>query len=162
MLNDKMLLIMFSNISWSSYMTAVSLALLCWYLIILVRFYREDLKKILSGEKKFKFPNLNKSSKKGHTVKSISELFPKSFDTLEEAEELSIKIRNVFAEIAEKNLPKEQLENYLRMVLEEYPYVKISSLKENINALMVSESIKHSEFTLTLSEADSLWEGAVF
>ena len=66
------------------------------------------------------------------------------------------------AESAERKLSKQQFQNYLRMLLEEYPYVKISSLRESINKLIVSESEKCPNLLLTLSEADSLWEGPVF
>ena len=92
----------------------------------------------------------------------MSSAFSESFDTLEDAEELSVRILQAVKESNEKNFSKEHFQNYLRMVLDEYPYVKISSLRENINKLMVTESSKYSNLLLTLSEADSLWEGSVF
>ena len=153
---------MFTNISWGSYLTAAGIAIIFWYLIILLKFHSSDLKKILSGEKKLQIPFLKKTSKNLQEIKSISDSFPKSFDTLEDAENLSQRIKEAVKESAEKRLTKQQFQNYLRMLLDEYPYVKISSLRENINQQMVFESQKHPDLLLTLSEADSLWEGPVF
>ena len=153
---------MFTNISWGSYLTAAGIAIIFWYLIILLKFHSSDLKKILSGEKKLQIPFLKKTSKNLQDIKSISDSFPNSFDTLEDAENLSLRIKEAVKESAEKRLTKQQFQNYLRMLLDEYPYVKISSLRENINQQMVFESQKHPNLLLTLSEADSLWEGPVF
>ncbi|MDQ8013391.1 MAG: hypothetical protein REI96_13150 [Flavobacterium nitrogenifigens] len=153
---------MFTNISWGSYLTAVIIAMVIWYSAVIIKFYSGDLKKILSGETKIRL-TFFKTAKKEHAVQNtIKSSFSGSFETLEDAEQLSIRIEQAAAESAEKGLSKEQFQNYLSMLLDEYPYVKISSLKENINKLMVSESSKYPPLQLTLSEADSLWEGSVF
>lgn len=157
---------MFTNISWSSYLTVLGLVVLIWYFIILLKFYYKDLLKIFSGEKKLKFTSFKNMTERkvqdSGEYKSLSSSFSESFDTLEDAEELSVRILQAVKESNEKNFSKEHFQNYLRMVLDEYPYVKISSLRENINKLMVTESSKYPNLILTLSEADSLWEGSVF
>ncbi|MEN2416153.1 MULTISPECIES: hypothetical protein [Flavobacterium] len=157
---------MFTNISWSSYLTVLGLVVLIWYFIILLKFYYKDLLKLFSGEKKLKFTSFRDITKSKvqdpGEHRSLSSAFSESFDTLEDAEELSVRILQAVKESNEKEFSKEHFQNYLRMVLDEYPYVKISSLRENINKLMVSESSKYPNLLLTLSEADSLWEGSVF
>lgn len=153
---------MFTNIPWSSYLTVIGILVIIWYLVLLLKFYSTDLKKILSGEKKLKIPSFKNNSQNSKEPKLISASFSESFDTLDDAEELATRITQAVEESAEKKLSKEQFQNYLSMVLEEYPYVKISSLRESINKLIVSESEKHQSLLLTLSEADSLWEGGVF
>ena len=157
---------MFTNISWSSYLTVLGVVVLIWYFIILLKFYYKDLLKIFSGEKKLKFTSFKNMTERkvqdSGEYKSLSSSFSESFDTLEDAEELSARILQAVKESNEKNFSKEHFQNYLRMVLDEYPYVKISSLRENINKLMVTESSKYPNLILTLSEADSLWEGSVF
>lgn len=97
---------MFTNISWGSYLTAVGIAIFFWYLIILLKFHSRDLKKILSGEKKLQIPFLKKTSKNLQEIKSISDSFPNSFDTLEDAENLSQRIKEAVKESAEKRLTK--------------------------------------------------------
>ena len=153
---------MFTNISWSSYLAVIVIVVIIWYLFIIIKFYSGDLKKILSGEKKLKIPTFTSNSQNSKEVKSISSSFSESFDTLDDAEELATRITQAAQESAEKKLSKEQFQNYLSMVLEEYPYVKISSLRESINKLIVCESEKSPNLLLTLSEADSLWERTVF
>lgn len=153
---------MFTNVSWGSYLAAVSILLLIWYLVLILKFYSRDLRELFSGDKKFKFPALKKTSKNElEGQNSLSSAFSESFDTLEDAEELSTRILQVLEESSQMNLSKEQFQNYLKMVLEEYPYVKISSLRENINNLIVSESEKHPQFYLTFAEADTLWEETI-
>lgn len=153
---------MFTNIPWSSYLTVIGILVIIWYLILILKFYSTNLKKMVSGEKKLKIPPFKNNSQNSKEPKSISNSFSESFDTLDDAEELATRITQAVEESAEKKLSKQQFQNYLSMVLEEYPYVKISSLRESINKLIVSESEKHPSLLLTLSEADSLWEGGVF
>lgn len=156
---------MLTNVSWGSYLAAVGILLLIWYLVLILKFYSKDLRELFSGDKKFKFPALKKTSKNEledrRGQNSLSSAFSESFDTLEDAEELSTRILHVVEESSQMNLSKEQFQNYLKMVLEEYPYVKISSLRENINNLIVSESEKHPQFYLTFAEADNLWEETI-
>lgn len=155
---------MFTNVSWGSYLAAIGIILLTWYLVLILKFYSKDLRELLSGEKKLKFPVLKKTSNKlenQRDQKCLSSSFSESFDTLEDAEELSTRIVQAVEESSQMNLSKEQFQNYLKMVLEEYPYVKISSLRENINNLVVSESEKHPQFYLTFAEADTLWEETI-
>lgn len=153
---------MFTNIPWSSYLTLIGILVIIWYLILILKFYSTDLKKILSGKKKLKIPSFKNNSQNSKEPKSISASFSESFDTLDDAEQLASRIIQATEESAEKKLSKEQLQNYLSMVLEEYPHVKISSLRQSINKLIVSESEKHPALLLTLSEADSLWERTAF
>lgn len=155
---------MFTNVSWGSYLAAVGILLLIWYLLLILKFYSKDLRELFSGEKKLKFPILKKTSNKfeiQRDQKSLSASFSEPFDTLQDAEELSIRIVQTIEESSQMNLSKEQFQNYLKMVLHEYPYVKISSLRDNINNLIVSESEMHPQFYLTFVEADTLWEETI-
>lgn len=155
---------MFTNVSWGSYLAAMGILLLIWYLVLILKFYSKDLRELFSGDKKLKFPVLKKTYKKlenQRDQKSLFSSFSESFDTLEDAEELFTRIVQAVEESSQMNLSKEQFQNYLKMVLEEYPYVKISSLRENINNLIVSESVKHPQFYLTFAEADTLWEETI-
>ncbi|WP_343617356.1 hypothetical protein [Flavobacterium sp.] len=155
---------MFANVSWGSYLTVIGVILVVWYLIVLLKFYKDDLKEFFSSEKRngpFKKSTSSTSLLQRKTHTDLSSSFSESFDTLDDAEELSARILQAVKESAEKNLFKEQFQNYLRMVLEEYPYVKISSLREDVNHLIVSESEKHPQFSLTFAEADQLWEETI-
>lgn len=154
---------MLTNISWGSYIITVGGLLLLWYLVLILKYYYSDIKKIFSGEKRIKILNFKnrpftKLSVNTERESSLSSMFSESRDTLDDTEELSKRIIQVVEESDQKQLSKEQFQNYLRMVLEQYPYVKNSSLKKNINKLIVSECEKYPQLNLTLSEADSLWD----
>lgn len=151
---------MFTNISWSNYIIAVSVLLIIWYLILVFKFYYPELKQILSGEKKINIVSFGNRSKR-NLRKPISSSFSESFDTLEDAEELSNRLLQVIQESTERNLSLKEFQNYLKLVFEEYPYVKISSLRENINNFIVSECEKHPQLLLTFEQVDSLWQETI-
>ncbi|MCD0472497.1 hypothetical protein [Flavobacterium sp. JAS] len=153
---------MFTNISWSNYIIAVTVLLMIWYLVMGFKYYYFELLQIISGKQQIKFLNFRKT-KKRITYNSTGDdnlkaNFFSSFDTLEDAEELSEHIVKAIKESFERNLSKEEFQNYLRLLLAEYPFVKISSLRENINKILVSESAMHPNLLLTYEVADSLWE----
>lgn len=141
-----------------------------WYLVVGFKFYFFDFKQIISGEQKIKFLNfrnknesqfISNSSGENNLKGSIFSSYPESFDTLDDTEELSDRLTKAIAESIERNLSKEEFENYLRLLLSEYPFVKISALRENINKLIVSESEKYPNLLLTYPQTDSLWDDAI-
>lgn len=157
---------MFTIISWSSYVTAIGIILCLWYLFLGFRFYSTEIKQILFGKRKIVFPFFgNKKSKKSlQTIitdksfdSNLSESFSESFATLDEVKELSVRIIDATEESAGRNLSQQEYKNFLKLILEEYPYVKISSLQGTINGLIVSESQKHTSLALTLKQAEDLW-----
>ncbi|WP_281631535.1 hypothetical protein [Flavobacterium luteolum] len=160
-----MMMAMVTNISWNSYFAAIIVLLCIWYLILILKFYSTHLKKIISGEKAITIPLLNKANKSllfdKSPQKSNASAISESYDTLEDAQELTLRIVRGIAEILERNLSREECKNYLKMILEEYPYVKISSLRDNITKIIVSECEKHLPFILSYAEADDLWEETI-
>lgn len=158
---------MFTNISWSNYTIAIGILLIIWYLIVGLKYYYTDLKKVLSGEQKLSFLHFRKKeltsklSNESIIQKSISSSFSEPFDTLKDAEELSDRFLLALEESVERNISNEEFQNYLRLVLAEYPYVKISSLREKVNDLMVSECEKHPQLLLTYTQVEMLWEETV-
>ena len=63
---------MFANVSWGSYLTVIGVILVVWYLIVLLKFYKGDLKEFFSSEKRngpFKKSTSSKSllQRKTHT-----------------------------------------------------------------------------------------------
>lgn len=144
-------MVMFSNISWSSYLTTVALFVLAWYSYLIFRYYWKNVQDL--------FKNKIKSSNRTEEFSSgpFSE-FKESFSTLEDAEELYNKIVTVFAESDAGGLSKVAFKNYIRFILSEYPFVKQSALREKINSLAVLESAKYPELLLTSAEMDRLWE----
>lgn len=167
MINEKA---MFTTISWSSYVTAIEILLFTWYLFLGFRFYSFEIKQVLFGQRKIIFPFLRNhnrkdpllvESKNGTSKSNLSESFSESFATLDEVKELSARIIDATAESADRNLSQQEFKNFLKLILAEYPYVKISSLRDTVNDLVVSESQKHTSLALTLEQVDNLWNETV-
>ena len=147
---------MLSNISWSNYAVTVVVLLLFWYILIILKFYSGSLKELLSGKKK-----ITTSKTKIEVSKDLFSEYKEPFDTLEDAKELFYKLKQAIAESSQSNLSVIEFKNYIRFILEGYPYVKRSSLREKINSLMVSECSKHPQLILTYPEMDGLWDEAI-
>lgn len=160
---------MFADISWGDYCMAIGLLVLVWYAFLGFRFYQKELKQIASGKRKVKFPVLGNNrtkqfrfeSKDKDDSKSILFSSSESLSTLEDAEELSDLLANAIKESAERNLPKAAFQNYLKLILNNYPYVKESTSRVKVNELMVSECEKHSQIILTYAEVDGLWDETI-
>lgn len=149
-------MIMFTNITWSDYAITVLLLLFIWYLFLIIRFYSSQLKDLISGRNKIN--RSNKINKTKHFEDSLFSDFKELFDTLDDARELFYKIQDAVQESIQESRSKEEFKNYIKFILEEYPFVKISSLRIEITNLLVSECENHPQLHLTFDEVEGLWE----
>ncbi|MDR6761891.1 hypothetical protein J2Y38_002100 [Flavobacterium sp. 2755] len=147
---------MLTGISWSSYLTAMAVLVLVWYSFLIYRYQLKNIKDIFKG--KLKTGASNKSQENNNSPFAD---YNESFSTLEDAQELYVKLLGIFTESNDRGISKTQFMYYVRFVLAEYPFVKQSALREKINSLAVSESLKYPEFILTSEVMDSLWEEEV-
>jgi len=149
-------MIMFTNITWSDYGITVLILLFIWYLYLISRFYSSQLKDFISG--RHKISRSNKDNRTKHLEDSLFSDFKEPFDTLDDARELFYKIQDAVKESIQESRSKEEFQNYIKFILEEYPFVKISSLRSEINNLIVSECTNQLQFHLTFAEVDRLWD----
>ena len=161
---------MLTTISWSNYIIAVGTLLFFWYLFLGFRFYSFEIKEVLHGRRKILFPFLGNKKiddslftdgKNETSLSNLSESFSESFATFDEVKELSARIIEAAAESTDRNLSQQEFKNYLKLILDEYPYVKISSLRGTINELVVSESQKNIHWFLISKDIDDLWEETI-
>ncbi|MNQ61868.1 hypothetical protein D3C85_761910 [compost metagenome] len=161
---------MFTTISWSNYSIAIGALLSIWYLFLGFRFYYPDLKQFSSGKRSIKFPAIaNRKTKQSCLVTNdeddsrptMSSSFFQPFNSSKEAEKLSGILINAIAESVERNLSKAELQTHLKLLLNDYPDVKNSTLRATINELMVSECEKHPQMILTYAEVDVLWDETI-
>lgn len=159
---------MFTNISWGNYTTVIVLLLLSWYLFIGLRFYFAELKEILTGKQKFQFRSIDNTrnpetaSNSGYqespdSLSSQSHL-AESDKTFQEINKLVEKMRNVVVDVAQGKLPKQELVDYLGIVLREYPSVKKSPYRSSVTELIVSECEQLESIYLTQQEVEALWD----
>ena len=151
---------MLSNISWSNYAVTVVVLLVFWYLFLILKFYSASLKELLNGKRKINLFKTKSKMEQNQIIDLFSE-FKEPFDTLEDAREFAARLEKAVVESSQANISKEVFKNYIKCILEEYPYVKNSSLREKINSLMVSECEKHPQLILTYPEMDGLWDETI-
>jgi hypothetical protein len=158
---------MLTNISWSNYGIAVGVMILVWYLFLGFRFYFEDLKQLVSGKRRVRIPFLGSIKTEESSLvledtleaeMSTSSSFSESVASLEEAEELSTMLVNAMKLSSERNLLKVEFQDSLRLILDNYPYAKGTTLRVRVNELMVSKSEKYPKLTLSYVEMDALWD----
>ncbi len=144
---------MLEAISWGTYITVVIVLLGLWYGYLIFRFYSCKLKDVFKGNLNWDFFKKSSEKRSGPFAE-----FEAPFDTLGDAEELYRKIVKIFAESDNSTISRQEFLNYLRFVLEEYPFVKQSALRSKINSLIVLESQKYPLLLLNSEDADGLWE----
>jgi len=151
---------MLSNISWSNYAVTIVLLLIVWYVFLILKFYSRQFKELINGKRKLKFSKMSSIMTEKQKDDLFSE-FKEPSDTLEDARELFSRLEKAVIESNQTNLSGSEFKNYIRYILEEYPYVKNSSLREKINSLMVSECAKHPQLIITYPEMDGLWNETI-
>ncbi|RKR08156.1 hypothetical protein C8C83_5391 [Flavobacterium sp. 90] len=151
---------MLSNISWGDYAVTVLVVVLFWYIVVILKFYLDPLKELLKGNTKLKFFKTPKAPAVDQ-LKDLFAEFKEPFDTLQDARELFSKLEKAISEAVQNNFSGIEFKNYVKFILEEYPYVRKSTLREKINALMVSECEKHPQLILTYPEMDGLWDETI-
>jgi hypothetical protein len=147
---------MFTNITWSHYALAILVLFLLWYSSLVYRFYSSEVTDIFSGRRKLRFHGKNQN-----TVAQKDTLFSEfkePFETLDDARELFHKLKNAFAESDQQSRTRDEFKNYIKFILEQYPYIRMSALRAKINDLTVSLCQKCPRLNLTYAEMDGLWQ----
>lgn len=150
---------MLSNISWSSYITAVVVLVVLYYGFVLFRYCRSEITGYLKRKNKKDLLPADKGT--GFSAEDVFGEFNEPFDTLEDAEELCRKLADALRESNDRDLSKVEFTNYLHFILAEYPFVKQSALRGKINSFMVSETAQYPRLMLTSSEMDALWDETI-
>ncbi|KGO80802.1 hypothetical protein Q763_09710 [Flavobacterium beibuense F44-8] len=152
---------MFTQISWTDYLLAVSILLAIYYLFVGVRYFSGDLKALLAGKRKLTlktsgFPQSEPLQTEVSEDISVT-TDEDSDDEFAEVEHLIEKVKAMIADALGKQLVKEEFRQYLRLVLKEFPSVKTSVLRPSVNELIVSECEKQGIGAFNEDEVDALW-----
>ena len=128
---------MFTQITWSSYLTTILLLSAAYYLFLAFRYYRKDLVKIFARKKNTSDENLSMDFQKPML---------KSF---------SVEVRAFLFEAIRNNLNKEDIMGSIQMLIRKYPGVKDRTFRNSIEHLIIEDSAA----SIHLSEQDlsELW-----
>lgn len=128
---------MFTQISWSSYLTTILLLSAAYYLFLAFRYYRKDLVKIFAGKKNTSDENLSMDFQKPML---------KSF---------SVEVRAFLFEAIRNNLNKEDIMGSIQMLIRKYPGVKDMTFRNSIEHLIIEDSA--ASIHLSKQDLSELW-----
>ncbi|MDQ6761232.1 MAG: hypothetical protein M3015_01235 [Bacteroidota bacterium] len=155
---------MFTNITWTAYIIFISILLVAWYLVIVVRFYLGDLQ-ILLSQKGIStrritgnaFRSIQDEELSNEPEGSVISEKQQTEHLFEKVEILSEKIKGAVSEASEKKYNKEEFSFSLQIILKAYPELKGSPFQVPINNLVISECEKQGFIRLSAVELEMLW-----
>ncbi|WP_277014316.1 hypothetical protein [Flavobacterium lindanitolerans] len=149
---------MLNNISWQDYLSIMGAATILYYIIIGMTYFRDGLKRALYRKRG--------NSREIFAYEDTGDTGPVSMAMdANEPIEIGNEI-DLIDDLAEKlgsslsgktNANKKELQQYIGLLLKDYPSLKTSALKESISELVVSECEKNGIGLLSKSEVDQLW-----
>jgi hypothetical protein len=128
---------MFTQISWSSYLTTILSLSAAYYLFLAFRYYRKDVVKIFAGKKNTGDENVSMDFQKP-MLQSFSD-----------------EVRAFLFEAIRNNLNKEDIIGSIQMLIRKYPGVKDLTFRNSIEHLIIEESA--ASIHLSEQNLSELW-----
>lgn len=123
---------MFTQISWSSYITTIVLLSAAYYFFIAFRYYKKNIAKIFAGKNNLEGKNL---------IMDFQKPLLQSF---------SVEVRAFLFEAIRNNLNKEDIMQTIQMLIRKYPGVKDITFRNSVEHVIIEESAA----SIHLSEQD--------
>lgn len=159
---------MITNISWSNYIVVFVLTLVSWYLFTGLRFYLKVLKDIVAGKRKLQIRETTGKSdeESDYDVRYLDSIEIISFESVsaasytifDEVDALVKQLNNMLIEATQRKLVKQEFEDYMKLVLKEYPLLRESPYRWVVDELIVTECENHGPVLLTQQEVEVLWD----
>jgi len=158
---------MFTNISWGNFITVVVLVSAGWYIFVGLRYYLSEFKFFISHKGRLNSRTLDNDGYIGQVDSPVSEnkeyttpagsFEEMGNDLFDQIEEVIKRVKETVASASKINLVRQELLDYLSLILQEYPSLKSSDFRPSLNELIVHECQKIEQVNLTQEEADLLW-----
>jgi hypothetical protein len=156
---------MLNHYSWTSYIEAVGLLLVIYYIFIGIRFFGSDIRKL------FKSPDARSAQDESeqivheepavaqpeliNTEQYVQDNYPD--DDIRETDDLIAEARSLINAAASKAYGPESLITRLRQLFNKYTSLKTSPHRPAINEMIVSECERTGVASLTEDEVDAWW-----
>lgn len=161
---------MFTSDPWTDYTIALSALLTGYYLFVMIKFYRSDLKSligsidrpsvIVAGPEALQqkaVASLNESSSELDSLQPEA-LIPFKQLLSERLEELTGHLKELIMEAHQKRYSSQDLMILLQMTLREYPTITGSPFQRMINNLIDSECAKYGSMHLNAQDKVMIWK----
>jgi hypothetical protein len=132
---------MFSNVSWSQYLTVMSLVLAAYYLLIGIRYYRTNIIAVLSG--------------RWHSVRSGNAAAEVS---TEELDAIVFDLRYAILEKAGVHTSKQELLRQFCQRLENYNGLRQPAFRVAINSAIIKHSKDSCGVEFSEAELNDAWD----
>lgn len=158
---------MATHLSWTGYFLAVGAAVAIYYVIIGIRYYRQDIKALLNSKSRFwdrpeKPPPVSKpaDSQPEETAGPVEvKKRPWQSEALfAKVEELSSQLRNSIREAYQKGYEKRDLIFLIQILIKDFSALKGTPFREAIDNVITSESAKYGFINLSAVELEELWK----
>jgi hypothetical protein len=160
---------MFKYISWSDYLTTIALIATIYYVVIIIRFYLPDLKRITTSNIKNRWARLSPAPISGQiqnnqkatittsTSQKLEEETDQELDDFDKIRHVCDQLSLTIGQCASDSIVKEDFSCKISGILQKYPPIKYSPYYHSINELIVSECGKHHYNLLSDDELKNLW-----
>lgn len=146
---------MLNNISWASYLYAITIVVFIYYAFVLIVYYRNDLQshfiKFKSG---FNSPSVSRNHSVEQNGVEIIEHISKKENENTSLPELLLNIQSLIKSGAARNFPREELLLSLQLQLQNHP-----ALRDNIhiNNFIIEACENYCSMHLSGDEVSALW-----
>jgi hypothetical protein len=153
---------MLSAISWSQFLTTIAWAILIYYLVVAILFYRKEIfslfKTASSGPFAFSFGRENHERTLSYNEMTAA---TGKEDPYQDGElhDLLEDIKSLLSTAVKAKTVREELVMALQLLLRDYPVFKNLPLREEINQHILTECKVICSITLSEAEMKMLWNG---
>ncbi|KAA0993409.1 hypothetical protein [Dyadobacter aurulentus] len=156
-----------THLSWTGYFLSVGAAVAIYYVIIGIRYYRQDIRALHNSKSRFwerpeKPPPVSppQATQLEETAEPVEiKKQPWQSESLfAKVEELSSQLRNSIREAYQKGYEKRDLIFLIQILIKDFSAVKGTPFREAINNVITSESAKYGFINLSAVELEELWK----
>jgi hypothetical protein len=155
-----MMMIMFTKISWSTYIITVAGALFVYYGFVILKYYSFELQKFFQTKGK---PSPRASEKYNETTipAHTTPIEESADETMERVEQFISKVKSLISESFKIRESKNDFMENLKPILWEFGDLKDSAFHAALVELTVSECAKYGAITLSEMEVERVWNDEV-
>ena len=150
---------MLRNISWTSYLIFMLITLTGYYITICLKYYKGELKDIISGRHKI-FWKIKSDNLKTLAVRNQNELDHQESnqnDLFSAVNQLTEEIKYSLEQAAASNLIKEELLYSLQQLAKKYLQIKASPFRALITNYILVESSNYGSIHLSEEDVNTMW-----
>lgn len=150
---------MLKNISWSSYLIFMLIVLIIYYIIICLKYYKSEIKDILSGRSNM-FSKLKSGNAKIFAARNQNRLHHDQSherDLFSVVNQLTEEINDSLKQAAANNLIKEELIYSLQQLAKKYFQIKGTPFQSFISNYVLVESANYSSIHLSEEDLNTMW-----